>query len=79
MANCKQICMEYMRREKIRYEDVREHVIKITYKGENLTSIPVFVYFIRIVFAPNFRTLYLVEGGKTEHVRHLVDLAQFTV
>lgn len=45
MANCKQICMEYMRREKIRYEDVREHVIKITYKGENLTSIPVFVYF----------------------------------
>ena len=45
MASYKQLCMEYMRREKIKYEDVREFVIKISYKGENLTSIPIFVYF----------------------------------
>ena len=45
MANYKKMCMEYMRREKIRYEDVREHVIKISYKGDNLTLIPIFIYF----------------------------------
>ena len=45
MASYKQICMEYMRREKIKYEDVREHVMKISFKGNNLTSIPIFIYF----------------------------------
>lgn len=41
----KQLCLEYMRREKIKYEDLRELVIKVTYKGDNLPSIPIFVYF----------------------------------
>ena len=45
MASYKQICMEYMRREKIKHEDVREFVVKVSYKGENLTSIPIFLYF----------------------------------
>lgn len=45
MASYKQMCMEYMRREKIKYEDIREFVIKISYEGENLFSIPIFVYF----------------------------------
>ena len=45
MESIKQLCMEYMRREKIRYEDVREFVLKITYTGANLTTIPIYIYF----------------------------------
>ena len=45
MASYKQMCMEYMRREKIRYEDVREFVLKITYTGANFSTIPIYIYF----------------------------------
>ena len=45
MASYKQMCMEYMRREKIRYEDVREFVLKITYTGGNFSTIPIYIYF----------------------------------
>ena len=45
MESYKTLCMEFMRHEKIRYEDVRVHVLKISYNGENLTSIPIFLYF----------------------------------
>lgn len=45
MGKYKAKCMEYMRSEKIRFEDLREHVIKVTFKGEHLTSIPIYVYF----------------------------------
>ena len=45
MESYKTLCMEFMRHEKIRYEDVRAHVLKISYNGENLTSIPIFLYF----------------------------------
>ena len=45
MVTYKQLCMEYMRREKIRYEDVREFVLKVTYTGANVSTISIYLYF----------------------------------
>ena len=45
MTDYKRIYIDYMRQEGIKFEDVREHVIKVTYKGDHLSSIPIYVYF----------------------------------
>ena len=45
MANFKQLFMRYMDAEGIKYVDRDEYVVKVTYSGDNLKSIPVFVFF----------------------------------
>ena len=45
MANYKQLFMRHLNNEGIRYEDRDEFLVKITYSGDNLKSIPVFVFF----------------------------------
>lgn len=45
MTDYKRMYMDYMRQERIKFEDVRDHVIKVTYKGDHLSSIPIYVYF----------------------------------
>lgn len=47
MANYKQIYMRYMDDNGIKYSEVqgRENVVKVVYTGDNLNSIPVFVFF----------------------------------
>ena len=45
MANYKQLFMRYMDAEGIKYVDRDEFVVKVTYTGDNMKSIPVFVFF----------------------------------
>ena len=45
MASYKQIFMNYLDREGVRYEDRDEFVVKVTYGGKNLSSIPIYVFF----------------------------------
>ena len=45
MANYKQIFMNYMDREGIRYVETGEFTVRVTYNGDNLKSIPVVVIF----------------------------------
>ena len=45
MANYKQLFMEYMDREGIKYVDRDTYVVRVTYTGDNLKSIPVYVFF----------------------------------
>lgn len=45
MAYYKNIFMRYMDSKGIKYVDKDEFILKITYTGDNLKSIPVFVFF----------------------------------
>jgi len=45
MANYKQLFMRYMDQEGIKYTDTDDYVVKVVYTGDNLKSIPVFVFF----------------------------------
>ena len=45
MANYKRLFMREMDMKGIRYEDRDEFLVKVTYSGDNLQSIPVFVFF----------------------------------
>ena len=45
MASYKELFMRYMDREGIKYVDRDEFVVKVTYTGDNLKSIPVYVFF----------------------------------
>ena len=45
MANYKSMFMRYMDVNGIKYVDRDEFVVKVTYSGDNLKSIPVFVFF----------------------------------
>ncbi len=45
MANYKSLFMRYMDRNNIKYTDVKENVVKVVYSGDNLTSIPIYVFF----------------------------------
>lgn len=45
MADYKSIYMRYMDENGIKYSDVRERVVRVSYSGDNLKSIPVYVYF----------------------------------
>ena len=45
MANYKQLFMRYMDQEGIKYTDTDDFVVKVVYTGDNLKSIPVFVFF----------------------------------
>lgn len=45
MANFKQLFMRYMDAEGIKYVDRDEFVVKVTYTGDNMKSIPVFIFF----------------------------------
>ena len=45
MSIYKKLFMQYMDNEGIKYTDVRDFVVKVSYKGDNMNSIPVFVYF----------------------------------
>ena len=45
MANYKQLFMNYMDRKGIKYSDVKDYVVRVTYTGDNLKSIPVYVFF----------------------------------
>lgn len=45
MANYKNLFMRYMDRNNVKYTDVREDVVKVVYTGDNLKSIPVYVFF----------------------------------
>ena len=45
MANYKNLFMRYMDDQGIKYSDVKENVVKVVYTGDNLKSIPIFVFF----------------------------------
>ncbi|MBR1781077.1 MAG: YbjN domain-containing protein [Oscillospiraceae bacterium] len=45
MANYKNLYMHYMDNQGIKYTDVRDNVVKVIYTGDNLKTIPVFVFF----------------------------------
>ena len=45
MANYKQLFMSYMDKEGIKYTDRGDNVVKVVYSGDNLKSIPVYVFF----------------------------------
>ena len=45
MANYKRMFMNYMDMEGIKYVDRDEHVVRVTYTGDNLKTIPVYVFF----------------------------------
>jgi hypothetical protein len=45
MANYKELFKRYMDIEGIKYEDRDEFLVKVTYSGDNLKSIPVYVFF----------------------------------
>ena len=45
MANFKQLFMTYLDRNGINYIDHSEFVVKVTYTGDNLKSIPVYIFF----------------------------------
>ena len=45
MANYKQLFMRYMDQEGIKYTDTGDNTVKVVYTGDNIKSIPIFVYF----------------------------------
>lgn len=45
MANYKRMFMNYMDREGIKYVDRDDFVVRVTYTGDNLKTIPVYVFF----------------------------------
>lgn len=45
MANYKQLYMRYMDDNGIKYTDVKENVVKVVYTGDNLKTIPCYVFF----------------------------------
>ncbi len=45
MANYKQLYMDYMDENGIKYSDVDDFVVRVAYTGDNLKSIPVHVFF----------------------------------
>lgn len=45
MANYKNLFMRFMDRNNIKYTDVKENVVKVVYTGDNLRTIPVYVFF----------------------------------
>ena len=45
VANYKNLFMRHMDRNNIKYTDVRENVVRVVYTGDNLRTIPVFVFF----------------------------------
>ncbi len=45
MANYKNLFMRYMDSEGVRYEEINEHCVRVTYNGDNLKHIPVLVFF----------------------------------
>ncbi len=40
-----QAFMEYMDREGVKYTKQKDHVVKVAYSGDNMDSIPIFVFF----------------------------------
>ncbi len=47
MANYKQIFMNYLSVQDIKYQDQGDNAVRIVYTGDNMSSIPVFVFFDR--------------------------------
>ncbi|MCD7769359.1 MAG: YbjN domain-containing protein [Oscillospiraceae bacterium] len=45
MADYKGLYMQYMDENGIKYRDVKENVVRVTYGGDHLASIPVYVFF----------------------------------
>lgn len=45
MANYKNLFMRHMDRNDIKYTDVKENVVKVSYTGDNLQTIPIYVFF----------------------------------
>ena len=45
MLRYKQLFMDYMDANGVKYSDVREDVVKVVYIGDNLKTIPVYVFF----------------------------------
>lgn len=45
MANYKNLFMRYMDRNNVKYTDVKENVVKVVYTGDNLKTIPIYVFF----------------------------------
>lgn len=45
MATYKQLFMQYLDANDIKYTDLKEFVVKIVYNGDNLQTIPVYVFF----------------------------------
>lgn len=45
MLKYKQLFIQYMEREGIKYSDVDENVVRVSYNGDNLKTIPVYVFF----------------------------------
>lgn len=45
MANYKNLFMRHMDREGVKYTEMDDHVVKVVYTGDNLKTIPIFVFF----------------------------------
>ena len=45
MANYKSLVTRYMDRNDIKYTEVKDNVVKVVYTGDNLRTIPIFVFF----------------------------------
>ncbi len=45
MANYKQLFINYMETNGIKYTDRNEYSVKVSYSGDNMQSIPVYVFF----------------------------------
>ena len=45
MPNYVRLCVDYLRREGIKFEQLKDYVLKITYTGDNLNSIPIILSF----------------------------------
>lgn len=45
MADFKAAFLHYMDQKEIKYTDVKENVVRVAYSGDNLKSIPIFVFF----------------------------------
>lgn len=43
--NYKSIYLHYMDKEGIKYSDINERTVKVSYSGDNIRSIPVYVFF----------------------------------
>ena len=45
MANYKNLFMRFMDCNNIKYTDVKENVVRVVYTGDNLKTIPIYVFF----------------------------------
>ncbi|MEA5039362.1 MAG: YbjN domain-containing protein [Clostridiaceae bacterium] len=45
MADYKAAFLQYMDQKEIKYADANENVVRVAYSGDNLKSIPIFVFF----------------------------------